>query len=114
MRLAATSIVFALHSLEAHATTHQVVRAKIDAEALAMATELFTHDAGHLPQEYEWPDGLMSRPDGVDTWRGPYIGRVPKDPWGRAYRFHSLRVIWLSVPNLLTRQERDGRVRHGR
>jgi general secretion pathway protein G len=89
IRAGALSGLLALVSPRVDATSSQVIKAEVGAQGLATATESFTRDLGRLPRGEEWPSGLLTRPQGVETWRGPYIKRVSKDPWGSTYRFHS-------------------------
>lgn len=47
-------------------------------------------DTGSYPSEEDGLDALMTRPSGVQTWRGPYLSRdLPLDPWGNPYVWHN-------------------------
>ncbi|UHC17851.1 type II secretion system major pseudopilin GspG [Methylobacterium currus] len=61
--------------------------AKIQIQTLGSALDVFYVDTGRYPTPDEGLAALVQRPADVDTWNGPYVkgGRVPKDPWGRAY-----------------------------
>jgi len=59
--------------------------AKTDIESgLAMAIDLFEVDTGSYPSEL---NALLSAPGGVSGWKGPYLKKVPKDPWGNEYMY---------------------------
>jgi len=61
--------------------------AKAGAQQLLNAVEEFRLDAGRLPTEEEGLRVLIVRPDGLQSWDGPYLQRtsVPPDPWGNAF-----------------------------
>lgn len=63
--------------------------ARIQAETLSTAVELFFIDNGRYPLESEGLQALVSPPGDLRSWNGPYIkGRtVPLDPWGTPYRY---------------------------
>jgi general secretion pathway protein G len=57
--------------------------AKTDIESnLALALDLFETDTGSFPDTL---DGLFEAPADITNWKGPYLKKRPKDPWGRAY-----------------------------
>lgn len=61
--------------------------AKLQAQSIAAAVEVFQGDNGRLPTEEEGLQALVTRPAGLDSWTGPYI-RTPaqlKDSWGRPF-----------------------------
>ncbi|TGE01033.1 type II secretion system major pseudopilin GspG [Methylobacterium nonmethylotrophicum] len=61
--------------------------AKIQIQTLGSALDVFYMDTGRYPTPDEGLIALVQRPADVEAWNGPYVkgGRVPKDPWGRAY-----------------------------
>jgi general secretion pathway protein G len=63
--------------------------AKLQAQSLAAAVEVFGGDNGHLPTTSEGLGALLARPAGADNWNGPYIHSKDQlnDPWGRPYRY---------------------------
>jgi general secretion pathway protein G len=63
--------------------------AKLQVQSLASALELFQGDNGRYPTDREGLPALLSRPDGLDNWNGPYLHAKEqlKDPWGRAYHY---------------------------
>jgi len=60
------------------------IAAKADIEAnIPSALGLYEMDVGVYPQRLE---DLLQDP-GEDNWQGPYLKRLPKDPWGREYQY---------------------------
>ncbi|MEW6436914.1 MAG: type II secretion system major pseudopilin GspG [Pseudomonadota bacterium] len=70
----------------------RVKTAKLQIENFNSALDLFYMDAGRYPTDSEGLTVLVSRPSDIDIWNGPYIkdGRVPLDPWGHAYQYHTI------------------------
>jgi general secretion pathway protein G len=91
-------VVLAILGLLAAIATPQVVKylskaktdaATIEIKNLAAALDLFVIDVGRYPTEQEGLVSLVTKPPGVDAWRGPYISSkgAPLDPWGRPYNY---------------------------
>jgi len=60
------------------------IAAKADIEAnIPSALGLYEMDVGLYPQQLE---DLLQNP-GEDNWEGPYLKKLPKDPWGREYNY---------------------------
>jgi general secretion pathway protein G len=60
--------------------------AKADINAnLATALDLYEVDVGHYPDELT----ELRKDPGVTGWKGPYLKKDPKDPWGRDYEYTS-------------------------
>jgi len=59
------------------------VKADINAN-IALALDMFEMDIGHYPEKLE---DLRVNPGLGDKWKGPYLKKDPKDPWGRAYKY---------------------------
>jgi general secretion pathway protein G len=89
-------VVLAILGLLAAIATPQVVKylgkAKTDAAAieiknLSAGLDLFVIDVGRYPTEQEGLVALVTKPPGLEVWRGPYISTkgAPLDPWGRPY-----------------------------
>jgi general secretion pathway protein G len=64
-----------------------VARAQI--EQLGKALDTYRLDVGTYPTTDQGLQALITKPDGVDRWAGPYLQKqvVPGDPWGRAYHY---------------------------
>lgn len=56
--------------------------AKADVEVnIPMALDLYELDIGQFPGTL----GSLMNDTGSDGWKGPYLKKVPKDPWGKEY-----------------------------
>ncbi|MFZ5447267.1 MAG: type II secretion system major pseudopilin GspG [Thermodesulfobacteriota bacterium] len=57
-------------------------------QLLGTALDLFHLDVGRYPTDEEGLKVLREDPGGLPGWGGPYLDKeVPKDPWGRDYRY---------------------------
>lgn len=63
--------------------------AKLQVEELSAALDMFRIDVDRYPSAEESLAALVQRPNGVESWNGPYLRKnaVPKDPWGHDYRY---------------------------
>jgi len=62
--------------------------ATTDISTLEGAVDRFELDAGRFPTNEEGLDVLAQQPTAtVKAWHGPYVKRVPKDPWGNPYMY---------------------------
>ena len=64
----------------------QVTAAKQDIENLKKAVTLYRFDTNRFPEELR---DLLKEPDGVRGWNGPYLEKLPRDPWGNDYEYIS-------------------------
>lgn len=74
--------------------TQQLDRAKVDIVKLQLrqlenALELFQIDARRYPTSDEGLADLLTVPDGLAGWRGPYLKNTDllKDPWGQPIKY---------------------------
>lgn len=76
--------------------------ANVQVEHLAGALELFMLDTGRYPTHEEGLSALVTPPDGVEGWQGPYLrrGGVPLDPWGNPYHYASASPDHFSLSSL--------------
>jgi general secretion pathway protein G len=53
--------------------------------------DLYKLDAGGYPSTQDGLQALITKPDDVDSWAGPYLktNNLPQDPWGHAYLYQS-------------------------
>lgn len=66
----------------------RVAAARADINAnIALALDLYEMDNGHYPRELK---ELRTNPGLGDKWKGPYLKKEPKDPWGREYKYEPL------------------------
>jgi len=63
-------------------------RADINAN-ISVALDLYELDNGKYPETEEGLAALLAKPDSVVKWKGPYIKKVPLDPWGKSYVYRS-------------------------
>ncbi len=61
--------------------------AKVQIEEFGAALDLYQLEVGHYPKNSQGLEALVSQPDGVSRWNGPYLKKktLPKDPWGNDY-----------------------------
>jgi general secretion pathway protein G len=68
------------------------VKAEADLAQLKSALDRYYLDNGSYPTTDQGLAGLISVPSGGDPpkdWGGPYIEKVPPDPWGNQYFYQS-------------------------
>lgn len=51
---------------------------------LAMAIDIYELDTGRFPVTL---DDLRNNNSNSESWKGPYIKKTPKDPWGNTYYY---------------------------
>ena len=63
--------------------------AYLQIEELGMALETYRLDMDVYPPAERGLAALVQKPPGAEKWNGPYLRKpfVPKDPWGREYRY---------------------------
>ena len=68
----------------------RVTRAKQDIQGIVTALSLYKLDNFLYPSTEQGLDALVTKPAGqpeAPNWKGPYLDRVAKDPWGRPYQY---------------------------
>ena len=74
-----------LPRLTGRADQARVNRAKTDVTNVGLAIKLYELDTGNYPASLT---GLQEKPgSGADGWAGPYLEKVPVDPWGKPYQY---------------------------
>ena len=64
--------------------------AKAQVEAFARALDAYRLDVGYYPTTEEGLNALLTRPNNVARWNGPYLQKaVPPDPWGRTFIYRA-------------------------
>jgi len=59
--------------------------AQVDVEVnMPLALDLYELDMGEFPSGL---DCLTTNKNNSDSWRGPYLKKLPKDAWGKAYYY---------------------------
>jgi general secretion pathway protein G len=58
-------------------------------QRIASVLDLYKLDNGSYPDSSQGLQALITKPDGVDSWAGPYLksGDAPLDPWGHPYLY---------------------------
>lgn len=64
-------------------TEAQVARTQI--EMLDKAVTQYRLDTGSLPPDGAGLNALMLQPAGLEGWEGPYLKKLPPDPWDHPY-----------------------------
>jgi len=63
----------------------RISAAKADINSnIALGLDMFEMNVGNYPATL---DELMQKGSNPDTWKGPYLKKTPKDPWGRDYNY---------------------------
>ncbi len=65
------------------------VKVQNDIASLEGALKLYKLDNFTFPSQAQGLAALTSNPSGSKNWRGPYIERLPEDPWGNAYQYRN-------------------------
>jgi general secretion pathway protein G len=63
--------------------------AKAEIRNIGMAIDMFKLDTGRYPSGQEGLTILISKPDRLASWSGPYLKQkaAPADPWGHTYQY---------------------------
>ena len=71
----------------------RVAAGKADIESnISTALDLYEIDNGTYPTTDQGLQALVSKPSSSPepvNWNGPYLKRMPKDPWGNFYNYKS-------------------------
>jgi general secretion pathway protein G len=75
--------------------------AKLKLQSIAAALELYQGDTGRYPTAQEGVQALLTQPEGVQNWTGPYLHGKDQlsDPWGHPYRY-AVTATGVSVTTL--------------
>ena len=70
-----------------HSTQARLTAARLDFAGIKVALDVFSNDCGRYPTTSEGFVALLNCPTNISPsrWRGPYLDRVPIDPWGTEY-----------------------------
>jgi general secretion pathway protein G len=60
-------------------------------ERLGSVLDLYSLDIGSYPTTEQGLKALVTKPEGVSNWNGPYLkgNQVPLDPWNRPYQYRN-------------------------
>ena len=59
--------------------------AKTQIAAFSTALDAFEVDNGYFPKGKSGLEELITAPRDSQSWKGPYLKDIPKDPWGNDY-----------------------------
>ena len=68
----------------------RIVRVKQDLQGVTTALNMYKLDNHRYPSNEQGLQALTAKPSGqpeAPNWHGPYLDRVPKDPWDHPYQF---------------------------
>jgi general secretion pathway protein G len=65
------------------------IKATQDIRALENALKLYRLDNYRYPSQQEGLNALVDKPDSAKNWKGPYVERLPGDPWDSPYRYRN-------------------------
>lgn len=83
-------VAMVMPRLAGRAQEAKIAAAKADIESnIGTALELYEHDNEAYPTTEEGLAALLVQPAGAENWRGPYMKKRPKDPWGRPYVYQN-------------------------
>lgn len=68
---------------------HKIAEQSI--ERIAGVLDLYKLDVGSYPTTDQGLGALVTKPDGVDNWNGPYFkdASIPTDPWNHPFLYRS-------------------------
>jgi len=66
-----------------------ITRAKQDIRGIESALKLYYMDNSRYPSTNLGLEALVEQPNdqSVRNWRGPYLDKLPRDPWNNTYRY---------------------------
>lgn len=68
----------------------RIVRVKQDLQGVTTALSMYKLDNHRYPSSEQGLQALVAKPSGspeAPNWKGPYLDRLPKDPWDHPYQF---------------------------
>mgnify|MGYP003348425235 CR=1 FL=1 len=63
----------------------RVKTAKLQIANISTALDAMALDTGRYPTAQEGLRALIEAPSGMERWDGPYLKKLPKDPWSNDY-----------------------------
>ena len=68
----------------------RITRVKQDVQGVMTALNLYKLDNFRFPTSEQGLQALVAKPSGqpdAPNWKGPYLDRLPKDPWNQPYLY---------------------------
>ena len=62
-----------------------IPQARADISIIRTAVDAFQHDTGYFPKGTNGLLELLRPSPDATNWHGPYLDKIPEDPWGRDY-----------------------------
>jgi general secretion pathway protein G len=81
-----TFVVTGCHVLDYEDTGNQTI-ARSQLEAFAAALNRYVIDTSNIPTDACGLSSLVANCNALRGWRGPYLLRIPLDPWGFPYKY---------------------------
>jgi len=63
----------------------RVTAVHADLSSIKTALDAFEVDNGYYPKSLQ---DLLQQPNNAKNWHGPYLEKVPQDPWGNNYLYY--------------------------
>ena len=63
----------------------RVTAVHADLSSIKTALDAFEVDNGYYPKSLQ---DLLQQPNNAKNWHGPYLDKVPQDPWGNNYLYY--------------------------
>lgn len=70
----------------------RITRVKQDVQGVMTALNMYKLDNFRYPDNSQGLQALVTKPSGqpeVPNWKGPYLDRLPKDPWNQPYLYEN-------------------------
>jgi len=68
-----------------HAVEARIKAARVQMSSFDTALGAFEVENGYFPSGQNGLGDLVQRPKDAPGWHGPYLQKIPKDPWGHDY-----------------------------
>ena len=65
----------------------RMTAARADLSGIKTALDAFEVDNGYYPKGNNGLGDLVPQPRDVKNWHGPYLDKIPSDPWGNNYLY---------------------------
>jgi general secretion pathway protein G len=65
----------------------RITAAKVQIATFTTALQTFAVDNGSFPKGKDGLAQLLQRPANTPNWQGPYLDKLPADPWSHGYVF---------------------------
>lgn len=62
-------------------------QALVQVKSIEQAADMFKLDVGRYPTMQEGLQALVDKPPTALGWHGPYMKKLPPDPWGNPYHY---------------------------